>query len=35
MKNNTQQTPISPKMAMYKNAMKNKHNQITLLNEQL
>ncbi|CAK58642.1 unnamed protein product (macronuclear) [Paramecium tetraurelia] len=35
MKNNTQQTPISPKMAMYMNAMKNKHNQHPLLSEQL
>lgn len=35
MKNNTQQTPISPKMIMYKNAMKNKHNQHPLLSEQL
>ncbi|CAD8144118.1 unnamed protein product [Paramecium pentaurelia] len=35
MKNNTQQTPISPKMAMYKNAMKNKHNQLPQLSEQL
>ncbi|CAD8059064.1 unnamed protein product [Paramecium sonneborni] len=35
MKNNNQQTLISPKMAMYKNAMKNKHNQICQIGDQL
>ncbi|CAD8047714.1 unnamed protein product [Paramecium primaurelia] len=35
MKNNTQQSTVSPKMTMYKNAMKNKHNQSTQLGEQL
>lgn len=33
MKNNTQKSTVSPKMTMYKNAMKNKHNQSTQLGE--